>query len=118
MVCGRQIQWRKKWRNSWKQVKYCSRACRSAGLSDIDLKLEKVIVDLLRSRPANNSICPSEAARKLAASDDEDQWRPLLERTRRAARRLAHQGRINIFQGGQKVNPAKLRGPIRFKLNK
>ena len=87
-------------------------------MSDIDLKLETVIMDLLHSRRADISICPSEAARKLATSDDEDQWRPLLERTRRAARRLAHQGRINILQGGQKVDPARFRGPVRFKLNK
>ncbi|MCH2108477.1 MAG: DUF2256 domain-containing protein [Polyangiaceae bacterium] len=27
-VCERPFQWRKKWRNSWNDVKYCSVACR------------------------------------------------------------------------------------------
>jgi len=36
-VCGRPFRWRKKWRNTWEQVIYCSQACarrkRPEGLS-------------------------------------------------------------------------------------
>jgi hypothetical protein len=39
-VCGREIQWRKKWQANWHNVKYCSRACRKADLTDVDIKLE------------------------------------------------------------------------------
>jgi hypothetical protein len=28
LVCGRPFAWRKKWRDDWEQVKYCSEACR------------------------------------------------------------------------------------------
>ncbi|WP_083467574.1 DUF2256 domain-containing protein [Croceitalea dokdonensis] len=28
-VCQRPFTWRKKWRNSWEDVKYCSERCRS-----------------------------------------------------------------------------------------
>ena len=27
-VCQRQFVWRKKWRNVWEEVRYCSDACR------------------------------------------------------------------------------------------
>jgi hypothetical protein len=60
MVCGREFQWRKKWQNNWHQVKYCSRACRKAGLTDIDIKLEKVIMEILHSAKAVTRICPNQ----------------------------------------------------------
>lgn len=28
--CGRPMTWRKRWRNTWDEVKYCSEACRKA----------------------------------------------------------------------------------------
>jgi hypothetical protein len=116
IVCGREIQWRKKWRNNWHQVKYCSRACRNHGLRDTDMKLEKVILDLLRRSNKGATICPGQAAKALVADGDEHRWRSLLEPARRAARRLVHQGKIIITQGGKIVDPSKFKGPIRLKL--
>jgi len=29
--CGRPMTWRKRWRNTWAEVKYCSDACRQRG---------------------------------------------------------------------------------------
>jgi hypothetical protein len=116
MVCGREFQWRKRWQNSWHQVKYCSRTCRKAGLTDVDIKLEKAIMEILDSGKAGTSICPSQAAKKLAGDDDERGWRTLMEPTRRAARRLAHRCRIRITQGGKEVNPSTFKGPIRLTL--
>jgi hypothetical protein len=116
VVCGREIQWRKKWQNNWNQVKYCSRACRNRGLRDIDKKLEKVIIHLLQSSNASTTICPSQAAKALVEDDDEHRWRALLEPARRAARRLVHQGKINIMQGGKIVDKSRFKGPIRLRL--
>jgi len=28
VACGRAMTWRKRWRNTWDEVKYCSEACR------------------------------------------------------------------------------------------
>lgn len=28
--CGRPFSWRRKWHNTWNEVKYCSDRCRSA----------------------------------------------------------------------------------------
>ena len=118
VVCGREIEWRKKWRRTWQQVKYCSRGCKKNGLRDIDRALEKTIMTLLHSRAASSSICPSEAAKKCVGHMDECIWRPLLENTRRAARRLAHRDEIEILQAGVPVDPANFKGPIRLKLKR
>ena len=117
-VCGRQFQWRKKWTRNWHQVRYCSRACRQAGLNEVDLKLEKIIIDILRSRGPKASISSSEAAIRLAGNDDRKKWRSLLEPVRRAARRLAHRHTIRITQAGKVVDPSEFRGPIRLMLEK
>ena len=117
-VCGREIQWRKKWRLTWQQVKYCSRSCQKNGIRDIDRALEKTIIKLLHMRPAAHSICPSEAVKKYVGDQDENKWRPLMERVRRAARRLAHRGKIEILQAGIPVDQAKFKGPIRLKLKR
>lgn len=116
IVCGREFQWRKKWERNWHEVKYCSTACRSTGLNDMDRRLESAILQLLKARQAKASICPSEAARKLVGGTDDSQWRHLMEPARRAARRLVHQGKIDILQGGKIVDPSKFKGPIRLKL--
>ncbi len=75
-------------------------------------------MDLLQSRKSGATICPSQAARALAEGYDENRWRALLEPARRAARRLVHQGRISIMQGGKTVDPSKFKGPIRLKLKR
>ena len=116
IVCGREIEWRKKWQRNWDTIKYCSRSCRKARISEIDRKLEKAILRLLHSRSNGKTICPSEAAKAIVKSDSKDQWYPLMEAARRAARRLAHKGYINIVQSGKIVDPSRFRGPVRIEL--
>jgi hypothetical protein len=112
-VCGRSISWRRKWARDWEAIKYCSDACRKRGLSARDRHIEQTILDLLEQRDADASICPSEAARQLAVGDD---WRPLMEPVRMAARRLQRAGRIDITQKGRIVDPDRAKGPIRLRL--
>ncbi len=33
IACGRPMTWRKRWRATWDEVKYCSDACRMRGRS-------------------------------------------------------------------------------------
>jgi hypothetical protein len=77
-----------------------------------DEALEEAILDLLDRRRRGATICPSEAARSV----DPDDWRPLMEPARQAARRLVARGRVVITQGGQVVDPSTARGPIRIRL--
>lgn len=32
VACGKTMTWRKRWRNTWDEVKYCSERCRRRGL--------------------------------------------------------------------------------------
>ena len=108
--CGRRIEWRARWSKDWDAVRFCSDACRSHGVTDVDRGYEQGIRTLLAGRAAIATICPSEVAR--AAAED---WRPLMEPVRRAARRLVAAGEVEIVQGGQVVDPSTARGPIRIR---
>lgn len=114
-TCGRTITWRKKWERDWESVRSCSDACRSHKPGAQDRVLEQAILRLLDQRGAGKTICPSEAARAVASSDDEASWRPLMERARAAARRLVADGRIVITQGGRVVDPSRAKGAIRLR---
>ncbi len=109
-VCGRTITWRKKWARDWARVRYCSDRCRARRVDDTDRALEDAILRLLGARAAASSICPSEAARAVAPED----WRPLMERAREAARRLVAREAVAITQRGRQVDPSRAAGPIRI----
>ena len=111
--CGRRIEWRSKWADSWDEVRYCSDACRRRKVSRDDAALERTILDMLATRAAGATICPSDAAR--AAHPDD--WREWMEPARRAARRLVAAGTVTITQGGRPVDPSTAKGPIRIRLN-
>lgn len=112
VVCGRTIAWRKKWERDWASVRYCSSACKRRKLGDEDLALESSVLRLLAERPRGATICPSEAARAVGGGDD---WRPLMERAREAARRLVARGEVVITQKGRVVDPSTAKGPIRVR---
>ena len=118
VVCGRTIEWRKKWERDWESVRYCSDACRRNKLDDTDRALEAAILDLLSRRAAGATICPSEAARAVGGTASDDDWRPLMEPARRAARRLVAADEIEITQGGRVVDPSTAKGPIRLRLRR
>lgn len=113
VVCGRTIEWRRKWRDDWESVKYCSKRCRGRRLDETDRSLERAILELLDARGRGASICPSEAARRVRPEGDA--WRTLMERAREAARRLVARGLIEILQRGRVVDPSTARGPIRLR---
>ena len=110
-ACGRTITWRKKWARDWDDVRWCSDRCRGAKVSATDTALETSIRELLAARGAGKTICPSEAARAVGGED----WRPLMEPARAAARRLVAAGEVEITQGGTVVDPSTAKGPIRIR---
>ena len=74
-------------------------------------ELAAKIRDLLSARSAESSICPSDVARAAAP----DNWRPLMESVREAARHMVADGEVQITQGGEVVDPESVRGPIRIR---
>lgn len=111
MVCGREIEWRRKWARDWEQVKYCSEGCRARRAAPTREPTQQAIVELLRARPRGATICPSEAARVVGGDD----WRSRMEDARAAARLLVAQGLVEITQGGSVVDPSTARGAIRVR---
>lgn len=110
--CGRRFEWRRRWKASWNEVRYCSKSCRARRVSETDRRLQAAILELLDGRAGCATICPSEAARLVARTG----WRDLMEPARRAARRLAAAGTLVILQRGRQVDPTEARGPIRLRL--
>ncbi|REJ85560.1 MAG: DUF2256 and DUF3253 domain-containing protein [Acidobacteria bacterium] len=108
--CGRTFEWRRKWRDDWEQVRYCSQRCRRTPLGEVDRQLEESILRLLSERSAAATICPSEAARVA----DPGGWRELMQRTRAAARRLCAEERVEIRQKGRRVDASTAKGAIRL----
>ncbi|MFF0300525.1 DUF3253 domain-containing protein [Streptomyces sp. NPDC004562] len=80
----------------------------------LDQRLERAIVGLLERRAATSSICPSDAARHAYDGDDAG-WRALMEPARRAAWRLAAEGRVEVTQGGERVTEEEAHGPLRIR---
>ncbi|MDQ6606458.1 MAG: DUF3253 domain-containing protein [Actinomycetota bacterium] len=72
---------------------------------------ERAILDLLAQQDRGKTICPSEAARRLAGPD----FRALMPTVREAARALAAAGRIEITQRGEPVDLDAVRGPVRLR---
>ncbi|MDT0274640.1 DUF3253 domain-containing protein [Blastococcus goldschmidtiae] len=78
---------------------------------DVDAHLEQAITELLELRGAGTTICPSEAARRVAP----ELWRDLTPAARDAAGRLAAAGQVEVTQGGEVVDVASARGPVRIR---
>jgi hypothetical protein len=75
-------------------------------------ELEQSIIALLDARDAGKTICPSDVARALGPADG---WRDLMQPARDAAGRLVAAGEVEITQGGEVVDLATARGPIRIR---
>jgi Protein of unknown function (DUF3253) len=80
-------------------------------VDDVDRRLEQAIGALLDQRRPDASICPSEAARAV----DPEGWRELMPAARAAAGRLAAAGEAEVTQGGDAVDVATARGPVRIR---
>ncbi|WP_447646213.1 DUF2256 domain-containing protein [Nocardioides zeae] len=103
--CGRRIEWRKKWERDWDQVQYCSTACRRRGITEVDERLEALMLQQVsRGRATTDP-----AAIALAVADG-DEAADLTEPARRAARRLVARGEAEIVQRGKVVDPSTAKG--------
>jgi hypothetical protein len=77
-------------------------------------RLRAAILALAHHRGPDSSICPSDAARAVGRQ----QWRDLMDDSRRAALTLALDGDVDITQRGEIVDPRQPpRGPIRIRIS-
>lgn len=82
-------------------------------MTTVDSDLETAILTLARARGPDKSIDASEPAKQVAAARGLD-WHSLLQPARRAAIRLAMQGRLVILRKGKPVDPADFKGVYRL----
>ena len=108
MGCGRTIEPRKKWAKNWDEIKYCSEKCRRNKKAP---NYESQIIDLLKTRGFEKTICPSEVL-----PENEKMNKAMMEEVRSSARLLVSKGEIVILQKGHVVDPSTAKGPIRLKL--
>ncbi len=80
--------------------------------------LDTIIADLCAHVPEGRTICPTDAAKAFADARGEDElgWRSHLGEVRRAAVRLALEGRLVITRKGKVVDPTDFRGVYRLGL--
>ena len=80
-------------------------------------EIEQIILDLLAKRGTGKTICPSEAARRMAElAGSPERWRSWMKTTRITANAMASRGTIVILQRGERVDPASARGAVRLAL--
>ena len=77
-----------------------------------DPQIRDCLLQLLRDRGQDKTICPSEVARSLSA----DNWRSLMPQVRAVGVTLAQAGVIVVTQKGQIVEPQMAKGAIRYRL--
>lgn len=107
--CGREFEFRSKWKECWDDIRYCSEKCRK---SYKESRINFWKQEILRHSSLHRAVCASEIAIKSIPSE----WKMHLEFVRQAARLLAHEDKILILQGKKIVNPSKFRGEISLKL--
>ena len=82
-----------------------------SALSRDDEAIEAALRDKLSRVRPGGTVCPSEAARAVSPDD----WRPLMDGAREAARRLVAAGEAEITQHGEVVDLDTAHGPIRVR---
>lgn len=74
--------------------------------------IRQAILKKVRQRGLDKTICPSEVARALGGED----WRSQMADVRSVGIELVNSGDIDITQQGHIVDPAIVKGAIRFRV--
>jgi hypothetical protein len=73
-------------------------------------QIRDTILGLLDQRDPGKTICPSDAARALAA----EAFRPLMDPVRAVVAELVAEGKIEVTQHGKVVDISTAHGPVRL----
>lgn len=116
--CYRPFEFRKKWADTWDEVKFCSDSCRIENKSKKSqaqrLQIETAILEGTRARKPK-SLCPSEIAREIFNGLGLEDWRPLMEPIRQVCRKLHLNKKIVITQKDVPIKELNFKGPIRIR---
>ena len=79
-----------------------------------DRRIDAALLAFATHRAPDGTTCPSDAARAIGGPA----WRGLLPFVRERVRVLAHEGRVDVLQKGERLPPsAEWRGPVRVRLS-
>lgn len=78
--------------------------------------VEDLVLRLAVERGPGKTICPTEAAKAVAAQRDEENWQGRLPGVKAAAVRLAKRGGVAIYRKGKPVDPDDFKGIYRIGL--
>ena len=80
-------------------------------------EMELAILEMLAERGSGKTICPSEAARRMAErAGRPERWRAWMNRARATANSMVSRGTLVMLQRGERVDPGAARGPVRLGL--
>jgi len=85
---------------------------RGAPVTEAPTAIEDTILALLAGREPGKTVSPEEVAREAAGTE----WHAQLGAVRRAAVKLALDGRLVIYRKGKPVDPADFKGVHRLGL--
>ncbi len=74
--------------------------------------IRRCILAQVRAHGLEKTICPSEVAKELGGAE----WRSLMPAVRAVGFDLVKTGEIQVTQRGQVVDPAHVKGAIRFRV--
>lgn len=113
--CGISFEWRKKWEDCWKEVRFCSDQCRKASTRKWAGKAEEAILELLGKGKPGQPHNPDEAARALVTDQNSREWQSALREVMCAARRLSRQNKLLITRKGKAISPDEVKGVVRLR---
>ncbi len=76
--------------------------------------IRRCILAQVRARGLEKTICPSEVAKELGGAE----WRSLMPAVRAVGFDLVKTGEIQVTQRGQVVDPANVKGALRFRVTR
>jgi hypothetical protein len=85
---------------------------RDSPVTETPTAIENAILTLLSQREPGKTVSPEEVAREAAGAE----WHAQLGAVRRAAVKLALEGRLVIYRKGKPVDPADFKGVYRLGL--
>jgi Protein of unknown function (DUF3253) len=83
-------------------------------LSEGEAAIRAAMLSAVAKRGVDKTICPSEIARALFATD----WQAHMQNVRDVAYALQDAGELDITQGGEVVDGRTARGAIRLRMKK
>ena len=88
---------------------------------EVEEREDPIRLYIIDAIAGGKTVSPNDIAIKIAKdrakdSDPDDQWRKYMLAVKQQAKSLARAGRISIIRRGKPIDPAKMKGLVKFSL--